>query len=222
MDVKAGLFYVFAALLLFAAFRVVTARNPVHAALYLVWSFVQAAMIWLLLSAEFLAMALVLVYVGAVMVLFLFVVMMLDINFDNIRQGFWRHLPFAGVIGAVIVLEMAAVLMGIRQSEPKAMAVVQSLGGHASNTRDLGILLYTEYIYPVQIAAVILLVAIIAAIALTLRERKDSKHIGVDAQVRVHAKDRLRVVQIGATQPAQPLADTAADGTEGGTEGSKA
>ncbi len=222
MDVKAGLFYVFAALLLFAAFRVVTARNPVHAALYLVWSFVQAAMIWMLLGAEFLAMALVLVYVGAVMVLFLFVVMMLDINFDNIRQGFWRHLPLAGVIGAVIVLEMAAVLMGIRQSEPKAMAVVQSLSGQVSNTRDLGILLYTEYVYPVQIAAVILLVAIIAAIALTLRERKDTKHIGADAQVRVRAKDRLRVVQIGATQPAQPVADTAADAAEGGKDGSKA
>ena len=220
MDVKAGLFYVFAALLLFAAFRVVTARNPVHAALYLVWSFVQAAMIWMLLGAEFLAMALV--YVGAVMVLFLFVVMMLDINFDNIRQGFWRHLPLAGVIGAVIVLEMAAVLMGIRQSEPKAMAVVQSLSGQVSNTRDLGILLYTEYVYPVQIAAVILLVAIIAAIALTLRERKDTKHIGADAQVRVRARDRLRVVQIGATQPAQPVADTAADAAEGGKDGSKA
>ena len=221
MDVKAGLFYVFAAVLLFAAFRVVTARNPVHAALYLVWSFVQAAMIWMLLGAEFLAMALVLVYVGAVMVLFLFVVMMLDINFDSIRQGFWRHLPLAGVIGAVIVLEMAAVLMGIRQSEPKAMVVVPSLSGQVSNTRDLGILLYTEYVYPVQIAAVILLVAIIAAIALTLRERKDSKHIGASAQVRVRAKDRLRVVQIGATQPAQPVADAAADGTEGGTDGSK-
>ena len=219
MDVKAGLFYVFAALLLFAAFRVVTARNPVHAALYLVWSFVQAAMIWLLLSAEFLAMALVLVYVGAVMVLFLFVVMMLDINFDSIRQGFWRHLPLAGLIGAVIVLEMAAVLMGIRQSEPKPMAVVQSVAGQASNTRDLGILLYTEYVYPVQIAAVILLVAIIAAIALTLRARKDSKHIGAGAQVRVRAKDRLRVVQIGATQPAQPVADAPAEG--GAAEGSK-
>jgi NADH-quinone oxidoreductase subunit J len=221
MDVKAGLFYVFASLLLFAAFRVVTARNPVHAALYLVWSFIQAAMIWMLLSAEFLAMALVLVYVGAVMVLFLFVVMMLDINFDSIRQGFWRHLPLAGVIGAVIVLEMAAVLMGIRQSEPKAMAVVQSLSGQTSNTRDLGILLYTEYVYPVQIAAVILLVAIIAAIALTLRERKDSKHIGAGAQVRVRAKDRLRLVQIDATQAAQPVADAAAEGAKGGTEGSK-
>jgi NADH-quinone oxidoreductase subunit J len=221
MDVKAGLFYVFAALLLFAAFRVVTARNPVHAALYLVWSFVQAAMIWMLLRAEFLAMALVLVYVGAVMVLFLFVVMMLDINFDSIRQGFWRHLPVAGVIGVVVALEMAGVLMGIRQSEPKAMAVVQAVGGQASNTRDLGILLYSEYVFPVQIAAVILLVAIIAAIALTLRERKDSKHIGVDAQVRVRAKDRLRVVQISATQAAQPVAEAPATDAAA-AEGNKA
>jgi len=220
MDVKVGLFYVFAALLLFAAFRVVTARNPVHAALYLVWSFVQAAMIWMLLRAEFLALALVLVYVGAVMVLFLFVVMMLDINFDSIRQGFWRHLPLAGVIGVVIALEMAGVLMGIRQSEPKAMALVQSVGGQASNTRNLGILLYSEYVFPVQIAAVILLVAIIAAIALTLRERKDSKHIGVDAQVRVRARDRLRVVQISATQAAQPVAEAPAASTP--AEGTKA
>jgi len=213
MDVKTGLFYVFAALLLFAAFRVVTARNPVHAALYLVWAFIQAAMIWLLLRAEFLAIALVLVYVGAVMVLFLFVVMMLDINFDGLRQGFWRQLPFAGVIGVVVALEMAAVLIGgFRMTEPKAMAVLPQLAGQASNTRDLGILLYSEYVYPVQIAAVILLVAIIAAIALTLRERKDTKHIGVDAQVRVKSRDRLRVVQLAATKPAQAPAPDAPAG----------
>ncbi len=219
MDVKAGLFYVFAALLLFAAFRVVTARNPVHAALYLVWAFIQAAMIWLLLRAEFLAMALVLVYVGAVMVLFLFVVMMLDINIDSMREGFWRHLPLAGLIGVVVALEMAAVLIGgFRMSEPKAMAVLPQLAGPASNTRDLGVLLYSEYVFPVQIAAVILLVAIIAAIALTLRERKDTKHIGVDAQVRVKSRDRLRVVQMASTQaarepeaaPAKPAADAPA------------
>ena len=113
MDVKAGLFYVFSALLLFAAFRVVTARNPVHAALYLVLAFFQAAMIWMLLKAEFLAIALVLVYVGAVMVLFLFVVMMLDINIDSVRQGFWRHFPLAGAIGALIALEMAAAVQKV-------------------------------------------------------------------------------------------------------------
>ena len=207
MDVKAGLFYAFAALLLFAAFRVVTARNPVHAALYLVLAFFQAAMIWMLLKAEFLAIALVLVYVGAVMVLFLFVVMMLDINIDSVRQGFWRHFPLAGAVGALIALEMAAVLMGgFRVSEdPKAMVVAGQAGGQVSNTRDLGILLYSEYVFPVQIAAVILLVAIIAAIALTLRGRKDSKHIGASEQIRVRASDRLQLVKIAPTRPAETV-----------------
>ena len=211
MDVKAGLFYVFAALMLFAAFRVVTARNPVHAALFLVWTFLQASMIWLLLGAEFLAMALVLVYVGAVMVLFLFVVMMLDVNFDSVRQGFRRHLPLAGIIGVIIALEMVAVLKGgFRMTEPKAMAVLP-LAGQASNTRDLGVLLYTEYVFPVQIAAVILLVAIVAAIALTLRERKDTKHTSVSAQLRVKSRDRLRMVQMTATQAAPEPTEPAAD-----------
>ena len=212
MDFKAGLFYVFSALLLFAAFRVVTARNPVHAALYLVLAFFQAAMIWMLLKAEFLAIALVLVYVGAVMVLFLFVVMMLDINIDSMRHGFWRHFPLAGTIGALIALEMAAVLMGgFRASEaPKPIVVLAQAAGQASNTRDLGVLLYSEYVLPVQIAAVILLVAIIAAIALTLRGRKDSKHIGASAQISVRPADRLRMVQQVPTKPAEPLPEAGA------------
>lgn len=212
MDVKASLFYVFSALLLFAAFRVITARNPVHAALYLVLAFFQAAMIWMLLKAEFLAITLVLVYVGAVMVLFLFVVMMLDINIDSVRQGFWRHFPLAGMIGALIALEMAAVLMGGFRlvGEPKSTAVVGVVAEQVSNTRELGKLLYSEYVFPVQIAAVILLVAIIAAIALTLRGRKDSKHIGANEQVRVKAGDRMTVVKMSATRPAQPLLDVAA------------
>jgi NADH-quinone oxidoreductase subunit J len=194
--------------LLFAAFRVVTARNPVHAALYLVLSFFQAAMIWMLLKAEFLAIALVLVYVGAVMVLFLFVVMMLDINIDSARKGFWRHMPLAGTIGVLIALEMAAVLMGgFRVSEaPKPIVVLAQAAGQVSNTRDLGVLLYSEYVLPVQIAAVILLVAIIAAIALTLRERKDSKHIGASEQIRVRSGDRLRLVKLDPTRPAEPPA----------------
>jgi NADH-quinone oxidoreductase subunit J len=206
MDLKAGLFYVFSAVLLFAAFRVVTARNPVHAALYLVLSFFQAAMIWMLLKAEFLAIALVLVYVGAVMVLFLFVVMMLDINIDSVRKGFWRHMPLAGTIGVLIALEMAAVLMGgFRVSEaPKPIVVLAQAAGQVSNTRDLGVLLYSEYVLPVQIAAVILLVAIIAAIALTLRERKDSKHIGASEQIRVRSGDRVRLVKLDPTRPAEP------------------
>ncbi len=205
MDLKAGLFYIFSAVLLFAAFRVVTARNPVHAALYLVLSFFQAAMVWMLLKAEFLAITLVLVYVGAVMVLFLFVVMMLDINIDSVRQGFWRNFPLAGTVGAVIALEMATVLMGgFRVSEePKALAAAGQVAGQVSNTRELGRMLYSEFVYPVQIAAVILLVAIIAAIALTLRGRKDTKHIGANEQIRVRAGDRLQMVKLAATRPAE-------------------
>ena len=208
MDVKTGLFYLFAAVLLFASFRVITSRNPVYAALYLVLAFFQASAIWLLLRAEFLAIALVLVYVGAVMVLFLFVVMMLDINVDSLREGFWKHFPLAAAVGAIIALEMAGVLMGgFRLSEsPHAMASA----ANSSNTLELGKLLYKDYLYPLEIAAVILLVAIIAAIALTLRTRKDSKHMNPSDQVRVKARDRVRVVQMGVTRPAQPVLDIAA------------
>jgi len=207
MNVKTALFYVFSLVLLFAAFRVVTARNPVHAALFLVLSFFQAAMIWMLLKAEFLAITLVLVYVGAVMVLFLFVVMMLDINIDSLRQGFWKHFPLAATVGTLIALEMAAVLMGsFRLSEePRLAAAIGQPAVELSNTKELGKLLYSQYIYPVQIAAVILLVAIVAAIALTLRERKDSKYISTSDQVRVKPKDRLTVMKMTPTQPALPV-----------------
>ncbi len=217
MDVKTGLFYLFAAVLLFAAFRVITARNPVYAALYLVLAFFQASAIWLLLKAEFLAISLVLVYVGAVMVLFLFVVMMLDINMDTIRQNFWKHFPVAATVGALIALEMAAVLMGGFRiaDEPKApVAAVQAAGqvaGQFSNTKELGKLLYSQYLYPLEIAAVILLVAMVAAIALTLRERKDSKHMDPSDQVRVKARDRFEVVKIAATRPAAPAAQPTAE-----------
>ena len=224
MDVKTGLFYLFAAVLLFASFRVITSRNPVYAALYLVLAFFQASAIWLLLRAEFLAIALVLVYVGAVMVLFLFVVMMLDINVDSLREGFWKHFPLAAAVGAIIALEMAGVLMGgFRLNEsPHAMASAAD----SSNTLELGKLLYSQYLYPLEIAAVILLVAIIAAIALTLRTRKDSKHMNPSDQVRVKARDRVRVVQMGVTRPAQPVvpvtsAATAAP-TTSATGGTKA
>lgn len=207
MDVKTGLFYLFAAVLLFAAFRVITSRNPVYAALYLVLAFFQASAIWLLLRAEFLAISLVLVYVGAVMVLFLFVVMMLDINVDALRQGFWKHFPLAAGIGALIALEMAAVLMGgFRLAEPRRP---MATGPDTSNTLELGKLLYTEYLYPLEIAAVILLVAIVAAIALTLRTRKDSKYVNPSDQVRVKARDRVRLVQMPVTRAAQPVADEA-------------
>ena len=200
MDVKTGLFYVFSAVLLFASFRVITARNPVHAALFLVLAFFQAAAIWMLLKAEFLAITLVLVYVGAVRVLFLFVVMMLDINLDSMRKGFWKHFPLAGAVGAIIALEMSYVLMGGFREPSKATSSTASgeLAAQVSNTKELGRLLYSEYIYPLEIAAIILLVAIIAAIALTLRERKDSKRTNPADQVRVKARDRVRLVKMNS------------------------
>ena len=201
MDAKTGLFYVFAILLLFAAFKVITARNPVHAALYLVLAFFQAAAIWILLKAEFLAIALVLVYVGAVMVLFLFVVMMLDINLDGVRQGFWKHFPLAGTVGAIIALEMSYVLMGGFREPPKSAAAAGQIGAQISNTKELGKVLYSEYLYPLEIAAVILLVAIIAAIALTLRERKDSKSQNPSEQVRVKRADRITLVKMKPVMP---------------------
>jgi NADH-quinone oxidoreductase subunit J len=207
MDIRSGLFYLFATVLLFAAFRVITARNPVYAALYLVLTFFQASAIWLLLKAEFLAISLVLVYVGAVMVLFLFVVMMLDINVDSIRKGFWKHFPLAATIGVLIALEMAAVLMGGFRAGEEPKAVPNAAAGvQVSNTKELGKLVYTEYLYPLEVAAVILLVAIIAAIALTLRQRKDSKAIDPSLQVRVKAADRLQVVKMPAVMPAEPEA----------------
>jgi NADH-quinone oxidoreductase subunit J len=213
--------------LLFAAFRVITARNPVYAALYLVLAFFQAAAVWMLLKAEFLAISLVLVYVGAVMVLFLFVVMMLDINLDSLRAGFWKHFPIAGTVGVIIALEMAWVLMGGFRTveEPRAgpAAVQAATTGVAqvaqvSNTKELGKLLYTEYLYPLEIAAVILLVAIVAAIALTLRQRKDSKHMDPAQQVRVRARDRLQVVKMPPVMaaPAPQPEPAAAAATEGG------
>jgi NADH-quinone oxidoreductase subunit J len=206
MDIRTGFFYLFSALLLFAAFRVITARNPVYAALYLVLAFFQASAVWLLLKAEFLAISLVLVYVGAVMVLFLFVVMMLDINVDALRAGFWKHFPIAATIGVLIALEMAAVLMGGFRlgEEPRSVPVVVQGPTPFSNTKELGKLLYTQYLYPLEIAAVLLLVAIIAAIALTLRERKDSKHTNSSDQVRVKARDRLQVIKQAPTMVAPP------------------
>ena len=205
MDVPTAFFYLFSLVMLFSAFRVITARNPVHAVLFLMLAFSQAAGIWLLLKAEFLAITLVLVYLGAVMVLFLFVVMMLDIHIDSLRQGFWRHFPLALVIGAVISLEMAAVLFGgFRASDARPMPELPAVAGQVaqySNTKALGVLMYTKYLYPLEIAAVILLIAMIAAIALTLREkRKDNKAIDPSLAVRVHARDRVQLVKLAPTQ----------------------
>jgi NADH-quinone oxidoreductase subunit J len=199
MNVTTGLFYIFSTVMLIAAFRVITARNPVHAVLFLVLTFFQAAMVWMLLKAEFLSIVLVMVYVGAVMVLFLFVVMMMDINIENLRHGFWKHFPFAAIVGVVIALEMAAVLMGGFRGTEVALGAAEPA---VSNTHELGKMLFTQYIYPLEVAAAILLVAMIAAIALTLRARKDSKHVSAGVQVRTKAKDRMVVLKMAATKPA--------------------
>lgn len=201
MNVTTGLFYAFSTVLLFAAFRVITARNPVHAVLYLVLTFFQAAMVWMLLRAEFLSITLVLVYVGAVMVLFLFVVMMMDVNVESLRVGFWRHFPLAAGIGVVIALEMVGVLMGGFRTVESAADVAKGVGKTIPNTHALGQVLYTEYIYTLEVAAAILLVAMIAAIALTLRARKDFKYVEPSDQVFVRAKDRLNVVKMDPSVP---------------------
>jgi NADH-quinone oxidoreductase subunit J len=208
MDTFSLLFYIFASVLVFAGFRVITAKSPVSAALHLVLAFASASCVWMLLQAEFLAISLVLVYVGAVMVLFLFVVMMLDINIDTLRQGFWKHFPLAGGIGAVIALEMAAVLtrgfdLPVARAFPPDVAKVP-------NAKALGIELFTHYLFPVQIAAVILLVAIVAAIALTLRRRKDSRYQNPSEQVKAKKADRLRGVKVAPTieAPVAPATET--------------
>jgi NADH-quinone oxidoreductase subunit J len=211
MEFKTALFYVFSAILVVAATRVITDRNPVHAALYLVLSFFSAAAIWMLLKAEFLAIVLVLVYVGAVMVLFLFVVMMLDIDIDKMRAGFWGYFPFAATIGVIIVLEMSTVLFrGFLTLDSQAPAAANQIG----NTRELGKLIYTQYVYAFEIAAVILLVAIVAAVALTLRRRKDIKYFDPASAVKVKSTDRLKIVKLqpesartsapSASMPANP------------------
>jgi NADH-quinone oxidoreductase subunit J len=195
MNFEAAVFYISAAILLYAGIRTVTCRNPVHAALHLVLAFFTAAEIWLLLRAEFLAIALVLVYVGAVMVLFLFVVMMLDINLDALREGFWRALPLAATVGVLMVAEMVLVLAG-----PQAGFSDRPMPGDPrpgySNTKALGEVLYTDYVYPFQLAAVVLLVAIIAAIALTMRKRKDTRYQDPARQVTVRREDRVRIVSM--------------------------
>jgi NADH-quinone oxidoreductase subunit J len=191
MNFEAIVFYMFAALIVFSALGVITSRNPVHAVLFLVLAFISSSGIWLLLEAEFLAIALVLVYVGAVMVLFLFVVMMLDINLVRLREGFWRWLPFGAGLAGLMAFEMIWVLGATKTSG--GMAAIRHAADY-SNTKVLGRLLYTEYVYPFEIAAVILLVAMVAAIALTLRRRKDSKSQVVSEQVAVKKADRLRIV----------------------------
>jgi len=195
MIIETIMFYFFALVLVFAALRVITARNPVVAALHLVLAFFTAAGIWLLLRAEFLAITLVLVYVGAVMVLFLFVVMMLDINLERLREGFWSNLPLALTVGGLMVLEMIFVLGG-RYFGPETLPTPADPGAGYSNIKELGRVLYTDYAYPFELAAVVLLVAIIAAIALTMRKRKDTKYQDPSKQIAVKRGDRVRLVSM--------------------------
>ncbi len=195
MEFKQLIFYFFGAVLVFAASMVITVRNPVKAALFLVLAFVSAAGLWLLLQAEFLAIVLVLVYVGAVMVLFLFVVMMLDINLVRLREGFGEYLPYGLAVAVLLVLEMAIILSS-DQFGLKQMPDPGSMLADYSNTRELGRLLYTVYAYPFEIAAGILLVAIVAAIALTLRRRKDSKYQDPSRQINIEPGERVRIVKM--------------------------
>jgi len=197
MSFQTFIFYAFAAILVFAGLSVITTRNPVHAALWLVLSFFSAAGVWLLLQAEFLAIALVLVYVGAVMVLFLFVVMMLDVNFDKLRERFKSYIPVAATVGILVLVEMTLVLVGGYLGGERTVAPPASAAGY-SNTKALGLQIYTDYAYPFEIAAMILLVAIIAAIALTHRRRRETKHQNPAEQVRVRRDDRLRILNIPA------------------------
>ena len=203
MNLETLMFYLLSAMTIFAALRVITSRNPVHAALFLVLAFFSTAGIWMMLEAEFLALTLVLVYVGAVMVLFLFVVMMLDVNLERLRVGFWRWFPFAVVLAVILLVEMVFVL-----GSAQTAATGSQLAAHAanySNTKELGRLIYTDYVYAFELAAVLLLVAIVAAIALTLRHRQGTKTQNQSQQIQVNRKDRVRLVSVSSAS----VADTA-------------
>ncbi|HJW23280.1 MAG TPA: NADH-quinone oxidoreductase subunit J [Rhodocyclaceae bacterium] len=193
MDFQTFVFFFLSAILIFAGLRVITARNPVHAALHLILAFFTCGGIWALLQAEFLAIAIILVYVGAVMVLFLFVVMMLDINLDRIRQGFWHYLPLGALLGILMVMEMGLVLGSKYFQVPASEAVIPA---NVSNTKGLGALMFSDYVYPFELASIILLVGMIAAIVLTYRGPKKSKYTNPAKQVFVKAKDRVRVLQM--------------------------
>ena len=214
------LFYVFSLILVLAALGVITSRNPVHSALFLVLAFVQSAMLWLLLEAEFLAVVLVLVYVGAVMVLFLFVVMMLDINVEELQTGFTRYLPIGAAVAFVVVLEIGHVIW-FRSQDVLAVAVPQPYPEGYSNTRALGSVLYTEHVYAFELAAVILLLAIVAAITLTMRRRPGLKVQNIARQVAVRREDRVRLVKVdpaGGTGSGVPGSSKPGSGESGSGE----
>ena len=197
MEFKTFVFYFLAVIMVVAALRVITARNPVHAALFLVLTFFNAGGLWLLLQAEFLAITLVLVYVGAVMVLFLFVVMMLDINLDRLREGFWSYLPVGALVGILMLVEMVMVLGG-SYFGLEAMPAPPAAAETYSNTREIGRVLYTDYVYPFELASLVLLVAMVAAVALTLRKRKGLKSIPPSEQVAVKREGRVELVKMKA------------------------
>jgi len=199
MTFQTAVFYLFSAILVFAALRVITVRNPVHAALWLVCSFFTAAAIWLLLGAEFLAIVLVLVYVGAVMVLFLFVVMMLDVNFDELRRHFRSYLPLGTVVGALVLLEMVLVILSGTPATPSGAPIPPG-----SNTAALGRLIYVDYVFAFELAAVLLLVAIVAAIALTWRRRRETRRQDPAEQVKVRREDRVRLVAMASERREGP------------------
>ena len=196
MEFRTFVFYFLAVILIFASLRVITLRNPVHAALHLVLAFFSAAGVWLLLQAEFLAIALILVYVGAVMVLFLFVVMLLDINLDRLREGFWSYLPLGAIVALLVIAEMGLVLTSM-YGEVLESDVPQAAADY-SNVQAVGRLLFTEYVYPFELASVVLLIGVIAAVALTLRGKRKSKSVNPSQQVFVKAEDRVRLVQMPA------------------------
>ncbi|SFZ78245.1 NADH-quinone oxidoreductase subunit J [Chitinimonas taiwanensis] len=212
MTLTTVIFYIFAAILIASALRVITAKNPVHAALSLVLSFFTGAVLWMLIEAEFLAISLVLVYVGAVMVLFLFVVMMLDINFEELRKGFWSYFPFAAVVAVIMAAEMVLILIA-PSTGLDAYSAVAPLPEGVSNIKQLGVPIYTDYLLPFELAAVLLLVAMIAAVSLTLRRRKNTKYIDPAEQIKVKRNDRLRIVKMDAVveQPEPAAADEAGD-----------
>jgi NADH-quinone oxidoreductase subunit J len=197
--ISAVLFYMFATVLVMAAVGVITSRNPVHSALFLVLAFVESAALWLLLEAEFLAIVLVLVYVGAVMVLFLFVVMMLDINVERVREGFTRYLPIGIAVALTLVVEMSYMIWFRGQGIP-FLSVPAEHAADYSNTKELGAVLYTEHVYAFELAAIVLLLAIVAAITLTMRRRPGLKVQNVSAQVAVRRQDRVRLVKVEASK----------------------
>ena len=195
------LFYGFAAVLVIAALGVISSRNPVHSALFLVLAFFQSAMLWLLMEAEFLAVVLILVYVGAVMVLFLFVVMMLDINVERMREGYTRYLPLGIGVAVVVILEIFNVIW-FRSQDLPFLAVPEPHPEGYSNTKELGSVLYTEHVYAFELAAVVLLLAIVAAITLTMRRRPGLKAQNIAEQVAVRRDDRVRLVQMESVKDA--------------------